>query len=107
MEKDQGNPQHKMGMRSEGGMSSRSGRSTPGPSIGMRPRNFLSNDGHGSGGRFSTTRPTRLVADMEVGGGVFQLGFGERGQILLDLTGLLRQPLKISENVVVHGLKYR
>ena len=47
------------------------------------------------------------MADMEVGGGVFQLGFGERGQILPDLTGLLRQPLKISENVVVHGLKYR
>ena len=65
----------------------------PGPSIGMRVRNFLSNDGHGSGGRFSITRPTRLVADMEVGGGAFRW-FGERGQILPDLTGLLRQPLR-------------
>ena len=45
------------------------------------------------------------MADMEAGGGAFQLGFGERGQILPDLTGLLRQPLKISENVVVQGLK--
>ena len=41
-----------------------------------------------------------------MGGGAFQLGFGERGQILPDLTGLLRQPLRFRKTVV-QGLKYR
>ena len=55
-------------------------------------------------GGFRQRDPTRLWRTWRWAG-AFPVGFGERGQILPDLTGLLRQPLAISENVVVQGLK--